>query len=61
MKPSFRPTLDNWGLLVVLPGRYFVLGGNRDNSEDLRYWGFVRRDQIRGRPWIVYYSYEPSV
>jgi signal peptidase I len=55
-----QPTRDNWGPLVVPEGRYFVLGDNRDNSEDSRYWGFVRRDQIRGRPWFVYYSYETS-
>jgi len=60
-RKRYRPTRDNWGPLVVLPGRYFVLGGDRDNSEDSRYWGFVKRDLIRGRPWFVYYSYEPSV
>lgn len=56
----YQPTRDNWGPIVVPAGRYFVLGDNRDNSEDSRYWGFVKRDQIRGRPWRVYYSYEPS-
>jgi signal peptidase I len=57
----YQPTRDNWGPLVVPPGRYFVLGDNRDNSEDSRYWGFVRRDQIRGRPWRVYYSFAGPV
>ena len=56
----YHPTRDNWGPIVVPPGRYFVLGDNRDNSEDSRYWGFVSRDQIRGRPWLVYYSYDPA-
>ena len=55
--PGYHPTRDNWGPLVVPPGSYFVLGDNRDNSEDSRYWGFVARDQIRGRPWFVYYSF----
>lgn len=55
----YRPSRDNWGPIVVPPGRYFVLGDNRDNSEDSRYWGFVDRESIRGRPWIVYYSSEP--
>lgn len=55
-----QPTRDNWGPLIVPPGRYFVLGDNRDNSEDSRYWGFVKRDQIRGRPWLVYYSFQPD-
>ena len=36
---------------------YFVMGDNRSNSEDSRYWGFVPRDAIRGRPFLVYYSY----
>lgn len=57
---GYHPTRDNWGPIVVPQGRYFVLGDNRDNSEDSRYWGFVTRDEIRGRPWLVYYSYLPS-
>ena len=56
---EYEPTRDNWGPLVVPPDRFFVLGDNRDYSEDSRYWGFVERDQIRGSPWLVYYSAEP--
>jgi signal peptidase I len=48
------------GELVVPEGYYFVLGDNRDDSLDSRYWGFVARDQIVGRPFLVYASYNLS-
>lgn len=54
------PSRDNWGPIVVPTESYFVLGDNRDNSEDSRYWGFVHREAIRGRPLMVYYSFEPQ-
>jgi signal peptidase I len=44
------------GELVVPPGRYFAMGDNRDHSWDSRYWGFVDRDAIMGRPLIIYWS-----
>ena len=54
----YIPSRDNWGPLVVPPEKFFMLGDNRDNSEDSRYWGFIGRDDIRGHPWMVYLSLE---
>jgi signal peptidase I len=51
-------TLTQGGELLVPPGEYFVLGDNRDESLDSRYWGFVPRQNIVGRPLIVYFSWE---
>jgi signal peptidase I len=46
------------GEVVVPPGAYFVLGDNRDSSLDSRYWGFVPRENIIGKPLLVYWSYD---
>jgi signal peptidase I len=48
---------DNWGPQVVPSGRLLVLGDNRDNSRDGRYWGFLPIDQVKGRALIVYWSW----
>jgi signal peptidase I len=56
----YRPSRNNWGPLVVPDGHYFVLGDNRDNSLDSRYWGFVPDSLVRGTPMLVYYSYAPD-
>jgi signal peptidase I len=45
------------GDLVVPPGRYFVMGDNRAKSQDGRYWGFVPRANMIGRPLVVYWSF----
>jgi signal peptidase I len=56
----YNPTRNDWGPLVVPPAHYFVLGDNRDNSLDSRYWGFVPDSLVRGSPVFVYYSYAPD-
>ncbi len=49
---------ENYGPVTVPPGQYFVMGDNRDNSEDSRYWGFLPRDLIKGKAFVIYWSYE---
>jgi signal peptidase I len=46
------------GELVVPAGKYFVMGDNREQSWDSRFWGFVPRELIAGRPLLNYWSYE---
>ena len=48
------------GDLVVPPGMYFMMGDNRHNSLDSRYWGFVPRANIIGRPLFIYWSFEAA-
>jgi signal peptidase I len=48
------------GEVVVPPGNYFAMGDNLDQSLDSRYWGFVPRENIVGKPLIIYWSYEAS-
>ena len=46
------------GELVVPPNNYFAMGDNRDNSLDSRYWGFVPRENIIGKPLLIFWSYD---
>jgi signal peptidase I len=46
------------GEIVVPEGSYFAMGDNRDNSLDSRYWGFVPRENIIGKPLVIFWSYD---
>ncbi|MCX6826545.1 MAG: signal peptidase I [candidate division Zixibacteria bacterium] len=51
---------DNFGPLQVPRDQYFVLGDNRDNSQDSRFWGFVPKESLEGRAIFVYWSWTPD-
>ncbi|MGD0921240.1 MAG: signal peptidase I [Terriglobia bacterium] len=65
-----RGTTSDWGAemqnhvrngeLVVPPGHYFVMGDNREQSWDSRFWGFVPRELISGKPLLIYWSFETT-
>ena len=57
--PSWRSSVsDTYGPQVVPPDALFVMGDNRDNSQDSRYWGFVPLDDVLGKAFIMYWSWD---
>jgi signal peptidase I len=49
---------ERYGPVRVPDGQYFVMGDNRDNSQDSRYWGFLPRSYIKGRALMIYWSFD---
>ena len=56
--PNIQARRDNFGPITVPPGKYFAMGDNRDESYDSRFWGFVDKDKIRGKAWVIYWSWD---
>jgi signal peptidase I len=57
---TYVPGLRTWGPLVLPERSYFVMGDNRDESVDSRYWGFLPRENLMGAVLFTYFSYDPS-
>jgi len=51
---------DNFGPVTIPADDFFMMGDNRDNSNDSRFWGFAKRDSLIGKPLFVYWSYEDA-
>jgi signal peptidase I len=49
---------ERYGPVTVPPGQLFMMGDNRDNSQDSRYWGFLPREYVKGKALVIYWSYE---
>jgi len=63
VQPEWAEEMHNYvqgDEIVVPPNKYFAMGDNRDLSLDSRYWGFVDRDAIMGRPFLIYWSVDAT-
>jgi signal peptidase I len=51
---------ERYGPITIPAGKYFMMGDNRDNSEDSRYWGLLSRDDVKGLAVMIYWSYQST-
>lgn len=59
--PGGKDSPDNWGPFIVPPGHYFMMGDNRDNSYDSRWWGPVPQANILGEAMLIHWSWDDDI
>lgn len=59
-KVQHNPPRDNFGPIVVPKNSLFMMGDNRDNSADSRYWGFVDLNAVKGKAFLLYWSWDSA-
>lgn len=57
---GYLPDVHHWGPIVIPKDSLWMMGDNRDQSRDSRFWGLVPRKNVRGTPVLIYYSWDPS-